>query len=163
MEPIVRPTAGKKHPTDCKHLVFELNPETHYYQMTRGELGFTKVPGELQLQVTQRPEIIKAGVIIQSRMVNGKRQFFTGLLKTSFENWYFGDYYEVKHGIKRNSFILFHFREDQKAFQMYFFNLFKVYPGQRDGFIYQFINSLKNKRSEYPTPFKSSNLTGSKE
>ena len=98
-------TTGK-HP-EFKHLEFSLNSETHYYQMTRGEMGFTKVPNELKLEVTRRQEQIDLEVIIQSRIVNGKRLFFTGLLKICFENWYFGDFYEKKNGIKKNSFILF--------------------------------------------------------
>lgn len=141
METTVQPKTGK-HP-DFKHLIFNLNPETHWYQMTRGELGFVKVPGELQIQVTQRTEQIRAEILIQSRMVNGKRPFFTGLLKTGFENWYFGDYCEFKHGIKKNSFILFHFRGDHTAFEMFFFNLIKIYPDRRERFIHEFIYSLK--------------------
>jgi hypothetical protein len=134
---------GKKHPPECKYLVFSFNPETKYYQMTTGEMGFYKVPNELKLEITQRPEIIKSGVIIQSRIVNGKRQFFTGLLKTRFDSWYFGDHFEVRHGIKKNSFILFHFREDQAVFEMFFFNLIKIYPDHRERFISDFLNSLK--------------------
>ncbi len=141
METVVQTIAGK-HP-DFKHLFFTLNPETHWYEMTRAELGFNKVPGELQLQVTQRPEQIKAGVILRSRQVLLKRQFFTGLLKTSFEGWYFGDFYEFRHGIKKNSFILFHFTPDNSRFEMYFFNLIKIYPDHRERFIYEFVHSLK--------------------
>ncbi len=143
METIVQPITGKKHPPDCKHLVFELNPETHYYQMTRGEMGFLKVPPELKLEETQKKGLIHSDFLIRGRIKDGKYLFFTGLLQTNYKDWYFGDYYEVRHGIKKNSFILFHFSQDQTRFEMFFFNHIKVYPDHRERFIHEFINSLK--------------------
>jgi hypothetical protein len=142
METLVQTPTGKRNP-EFKYLIFQLNTETKYYELIRGEIGFTKVPGELHLEVTQRPEQIRSGIILQSRQINGKRPFFTGLLKTPFENWYFGDFYEKKNGIKRNSFILFHFSPDNSRFEMFFFNLFKLYPKDRDRFIFDFIPRLK--------------------
>lgn len=141
METQVQTNTGK-HP-DFKHLVFTLNSETHYYQMTRGEMGFIKVPPELKLEETQKKGLIRSDFLIRGRIKDGKYLFFTGLLQTEFKNWYFGDYYEIRHGIKKNSFILFHFSPDLASFQMYFFNLIKVYPDHRERFIHEFINSIK--------------------
>ncbi len=128
---------------DHKYLTFTLNAGTGYYQMINGEFGFQKVPNELKVEKTQRPDIIKSDFLIRSRVINGKYQFFTGLLKTNFENWYFGDFYEVKNGIKRNSFILFRFSPDQIHLEIFFFNHFKLYPKHRGLFVRNFINNLK--------------------
>ena len=128
---------------DYKHLIFSLNPETGYFELTRGEMGFNKVPNELKLEQVQKRSIIKSDYVIRGRIVNGKYLFFTGLLRTNFEHWYFGDFYEIKHGIKRNSFILFHFSPDQSKFEMFFWNHFKLYPDRRGHFIRDFINKRK--------------------
>jgi hypothetical protein len=135
-------TTGKGTP-EHKHLVFHLNHETGYFEMTRGFIGFQKVPPELKIEKTQRPEIIKSECVIRSRVKNGKYSFFTGLLKTNFDHWYFGDYFEIRDGVKRNSFILFHFSQNQTGFDMYFFNHFKLYPDRRGHFIRDFITNLK--------------------
>jgi len=135
-------TTGKETP-EYKHLFFKLNPDTGYFQMIRGVMGFNKVPDELKIEKTQRTELIRSDYLIRGRVKNGKYSFFTGLLKTNFDNWYFGDFFEVRNGIKRNSFILFHFAQDQTRFEMYFFNHFKLYPKHRGHFIRDFINSLE--------------------
>jgi len=111
--------------------------------MTTGELGFSKVPNELKLEETQKKSIIHSDYLIRSRQKDGKYQFFTGLLKTNFDYWYFGDFFEIRKGIKKNSFILFHFSLDQTRFEMFFFNHFKLYPDRRGHFIRDFINGLK--------------------
>lgn len=126
-----------------KHLIFHLNHETGYYEMKTGELSFTKVPNELKLEQTQKKGIIHSDYLIRSRQKNNKYPFFTGLLKTNFDHWYFGDFFEIRNGIKRNSFILFHFSQDQTRFELFFFNHFKLYPERRGHFIRDFINDLK--------------------
>lgn len=136
-------TADRQTASDCKHLIFALNPDTGYFEMTIGSLGFYKVPTELKLEDTQKWEFIKSEFLIQGRIKDGNYLFFSGLLKTNFENWYFVDFFEIRKGIKKNSFILFHFSHDQTRFEMYFFNLFKLYPDKRGYFIRDFITSLK--------------------
>jgi len=135
-------TTGKRIP-EHKHLIFKLNPDTGYFQMVRGVLGFQKVPDNLKVEATQKKDLIRSDFLIRGRVKNGKYLFFTGLLTTNFNNWYFGDFFEIRNGIKRNSFILFHFAQDQTGFEMYFFNHFKLYPKHRGHFIRDFINSLK--------------------
>jgi hypothetical protein len=135
-------TKGKRNP-DFKHLLFDLNPETGYFEMIRGEMGFQKVPAELKLEETQKKGLIKSDYLIRGRIRNGKYLFFTGIIQTDFNTWYFGDFFEIKHGIKRNSFILFHFSTDLVRFEMFFFNHFKLYPEQRAQFIRNFVNSQK--------------------
>jgi hypothetical protein len=141
MKTNVQTSTGKT--PDYKRLVFTFNPETRYFQMTTGELGFSKVPNELKLEETQKKSIIHSDYLIRGRIINGKYSFFTGLLKTNFEHWYFGDFFEIRNGIKKNSFILFHFSKDQTRFVMFFFNHFKLYPDRRGHFIRDFINGFK--------------------
>ena len=137
---------------EYKYLEFSFNSETGYFQLTRGELGFTKVPNELKVEETQNRQQIKSDFIIRSRIKNGKYLFFTGIIQTHFPAWYFGDFYKIKNGIKRNSFILFHFSQDRTGFEMYFFNHFKLYPDRRGYFIRDFINSLNKKgETDYPS------------
>ena len=140
METIVQAKGNRTTP-DYKHLLFTLNPETGYFEMIRGEMGFIKVPNELKLEPTQKREQIKSDYLIRSRQKDGKFPFFTGLLQTGFSSWYFGDFYEIKHGIKRNSFILFHFSNDLTRFEMFFFNHYKLYPDKRAQFIRDFVTA----------------------
>lgn len=136
-------TIDRQPAPDYKHLIFTLNPETGYYEMTIGSLGFNKVPKELKIEETQDKVKIKSDFIIRGRIQNGKYLFFTGILKTNFENWFFGDHFEIRNGIKRNSFILFRFSQDQTWFEMFFWNHYKLYPDKRGHFIREFITSLK--------------------
>jgi len=147
---IVQSKTGKKNSPNHKHLVFVLNHETQYYEKTKGELGFIKVPNKLTLEIPQESERTKSEIVIQNQVENGKRQFFAGLIKTCFPKWYFCDFYEIKHGIKKNSFILFHLWEERTGFELFFFNLVKIYPNHRERFIHKFITSLKKENgAEY--------------
>ena len=134
-------TTGKVIP-EYKNFFFKLNPDTGYFQIIREGMRFEKVPDELKLEMTQRKDMIRSDFIIRGRIKNGRYLFFTGLLKTNFDNWYFGDYFEIRKGIKKNSFILFHFSKDQTGFEMFFFNHFKLYPKRRGYFIRDFIDSI---------------------
>lgn len=127
---------------NTKYLVFILNPKTHYYEMTQGENGFSKVPNELKLEETQKKGLIKSDFLIRGGNGKGK-SFFTGIIKTKFRDWFFADYFEIRNGIKRNSFILLHFSTEKTTFEVYFFNHFKLYPKRRGYFIRDFITSLK--------------------
>ena len=137
METNVQTQAGKN--PDHKYLIFQLNQETGYFEMTRGEMGFTKVSPELRLEPTHNREQIKSDYLIHSRIKDGKYFFFTGLLPTNFENYYYGDHFERVNGTKKNSFILFHFSQDRTRFEMFFFNHFKLYPNKRGLFIRGFL------------------------
>ena len=131
-------TQASKTP-DRKYLVFQLNEETKYYELVRGEMGFDKVPTELKLEETRKKGIIHSDYLIRSRIKDGKYFFFTGLLPTQYEHWFYGDHFERVNGIKKNSFILFHFSQDRTRFEMFFFNHFKLYPNKRNGFVRGFL------------------------
>ena len=134
-------------PEAQKHL-YKLNEATGYYNKESGPIGFNKLPFDLKVEKTQKRQQIKSELIIQSRIKEGKRRFFTGLLPTRFKNWYFGDHFEYIRGTKRNSFILFQFAQDQQRIKIYFFNHYKLYPAKRDRFIKEYIDTiLRPKRS----------------
>jgi hypothetical protein len=144
MERIVQP--------DYKRLRFSLDPSTGYYKMTAGEPGFTKVPSELKIEETQRPEIIRARYIIRGRIKDGKYLFFTGIKETGSPGWFYGDYFEKRNGIKRNSFILFHLSGDNTALEIFFFNHFKLYPKLRGYFVKEFMTRVKKEPGRIPDP-----------
>ena len=128
---------------DAKHLIFSLDQKTGYFGMILGEIGFTKVPNELKIEETQNNPQIKSDYIIRGCNGKGKYSFFTGIINTKFKDWFFADYFEIRNGIKRNSFILLHFSPEKTKFEIYFFNHFKLYPRRRGYFIRDFITSLK--------------------
>jgi hypothetical protein len=128
---------------DYKTLIFQLNPENGYYERIESPPGFEKVPFELKIEPTHNTQQIKSDILIRSRVKNGKYQFFTGLLKTNFDSWFFGDHFQIVEGKKKNSFILFHFSSGNMRFSLYYFNSYKLYPGKRGHFIRDFIYRLK--------------------
>ena len=125
---------GKGTP-DVRVCHFELNPETGWYVQTHCPIGFTKIPSELKVEETRRPDKINSEFVIHSRIKGGKYLFFTGLLATRFPGLYFGDYYEFLNGKKKNSFCLFAFSEANRRLVVHFFNGYKIYPNQRERFI----------------------------
>ena len=144
--------ATSNHFPDFKILKYQLN-NSGYYQMKEQPLFFIKMPYELKVEKTQRKDVIKSDYIIRSRRKNSKYYFFTGIIPTNFKGWYFGDYFERKNGIKKNSFILFQFSPDKMDLTVCFFNHFKLYPNKRKLFIDRFFKWFENKKgSDYPTP-----------
>jgi hypothetical protein len=140
---------------DYKKLVYSYNGETKYYQLSEKPLSFDKLPNDLKVEQTRRPDIIKSKFIIRGRIKNKKYTFFTGLLETKYKNLFFGDYFQRINGVKKNSFILFLFSEDKQKIEIYFFNNFKLYPKRRSNFISEFV--LKIKRERLPDPLLCSN------
>ncbi len=121
---------------EAKVLSYSLNPETGWFVQTDCPAGFTKVPAELRVERTQRPDIVQqAKHVIRSRKVGGRYPFFTGLIPAGLPFWYFGDVYEFRNGKKVNSFCLFHFAEAHQRLTIHFFNSFKLYPNRRATFI----------------------------
>ncbi len=129
---------------EAKVCRFELNPERGWYVKTSGPAGFFKVPDELKVEETRRPDIIKSGTIIRGHQRGGRYEFFTGLLPTKFPGVFFGDYFERKaDGSKSNSFVLFIFSDGHKRLTIYFFNTYKVYPGRRAKFIDDYLRTVQ--------------------
>ena len=108
----MKPKTKTANKPEAKILQYVLNPETNWFAQTNCPAGFTKVPAELRVEETQRPDIIGAATIIRSRQVGGRYLFFTGLRPTEFPGLFYGDFFERRpNGAKTNSFVLFHFAE----------------------------------------------------
>lgn len=125
---------GKTMP-EAKIFRFELNPINGWYCQTDGPPGFSKVPAELKVEETRRPDIIRANLVIHSRQKDGRYSFFTGLIPAGFDGLYFGDVYEFRNGKKINSFCLFLFSGASQKLEVHLFNGFKLYPNRRRPFI----------------------------
>lgn len=124
-------------------LIFQFDEITKYFNRIECPPEFEKVPRELVIEKTRRPDIIKSNIIIRGRTQNGKYLFFTGLIPTKYQNWYHGNDYEITNGLKKNSFCLFHFNPNNTGFEMYYFPGFKLYPRSRGKFIANFIRTLQ--------------------
>jgi excisionase family DNA binding protein len=155
-----RTMASKPTPPQFKTVTYQLNDETNYYQKVSCDIGFNKLPDELKIEETRRPEQIHSSQIIRGRIKNGRYLFFTGLLTTEFPDFFFGDHYEFVNGNKKNSFVLFHFSKDKKYLNAYFYNHFKVYPKRRKTFIREQVEQIKKGGESRPPLVVPNHFTG---
>lgn len=125
---------------EAKVFIYRLNIVTGYYEKQTGEPGFQKLPFELKVEETRKPEQIHSKIICRGRIKDGRYTFFTGLIPISGGGMFFGDHFELINNIKRNSFILFAFTQGNELLTIHFFNQFKVYPGKRAKFISTYLN-----------------------
>ena len=105
---------------EAKVFVYRLNNETGYYEKQSGEPEFQKLPFELKVEETRKPEQIHSKVICRGRTKNGRYIFFTGLIPVSGGGLFFGDHYEFVEDIKKNSFILFAFTQGNEVLTIHF-------------------------------------------
>ena len=94
---------------ESKTIVYNLNIESGYYERFTSPPGFEKLPPELKVEETRRPEQIHSKLICRGRIKNGRYTFFTGLLPVT-NSLFFGDHFHPNEKVK-NSFILFEFSE----------------------------------------------------
>ncbi len=125
---------------EAKKFEYRLNNETGYYEKQTGDPGFLKLPFELKVEQTRKPEQIHSKIICRGRIKNGRYTFFTGLIPVNSGGLFFGDHYELVKEEKKNSFILFSFSQGNELLTIHFFNHFKVYPGKRAQFIAKYLN-----------------------
>lgn len=123
---------------EAKVCRFKLNETTGWYQMESCPPGFVKVPPELRIEETIRPDKINSNLIIRSRVEGGRYKFFTGMLPAGRPGLFFGDYFEFQGGAKVNSFCLFYLTDANRRLEVHFFNRFKVYPSRRQTVIVQY-------------------------
>lgn len=125
---------------ESKNHVYQLNNETGYYEKKTSPLGFEKLPLELKVEETRKPDQIHSKLICRGRIKNGKYLFFTGLLPVGGAV-YFGDHYHPTEK-QKNSFIIFRFSNNNQVLTIHYFNHFKVYPNKRAKFISEFLKRL---------------------
>lgn len=124
---------------ESKELVYKLNSETGYYERITAPSGFEKLPHELKVEETRRPEQIHSKLICRGRTKNGNYTFFTGLLPVEANSqMFFGDHYHPSEK-QKNSFILFQFSNGNEYLTVNYFNHFKIYPAKRGKFISDFL------------------------
>jgi hypothetical protein len=66
--------------TEPKVLKYTMQ-ENGYYQLSECPIGFNKLPNELKIEPTQRPDLIANGAnnVLRGRIKGGNYTFFTGL------------------------------------------------------------------------------------
>lgn len=127
-----------------KHLVYRMNDHVGYYETRTAPPGFTKLPYELKVEETQRPDIIKADNVIRGRLKNGKYTFFTGLRPAPVGQWFTGDHKEYYKEKSSKSLVLFNFSPDNAMLNVYFFPGYYKFDQKRiDSFVLTFTDYLK--------------------
>lgn len=132
---------------DYKVIKYRMNAESGRYEKQPEKIPFLKLPFELKVETTRDQRIKSQGAetIITGRFVNKKREFFSGMRKTRFLNWFHGNDYEYSKGNKVNSLVLFEFSPDDIQLTVYYFNRFYKYSADdRDAFVHYFIGRLTN-------------------
>jgi hypothetical protein len=132
---------------DYKAIKYLLNPHSGRYEKQPSKLNFQKLPYELKVETTQDQRIKSQGAetIITGRFVNKKREFFSGMRRTEFPNWYHGNDYEFLKGEKVNSLVIFEFSGNDSELTVYYFNrYYKHSATERESFINYFIGRLLN-------------------
>jgi hypothetical protein len=130
---------------ESKIISYRLNVETGRYEKQPSKIHFSKLPFELKVEKTFDEKIIEQGAreIITGRIVNHRRTFFTGLRTTLYRNWFHGNDYEQKNGVKINSLVIFHFSKNDEYLTIYYFNRwYKSSPRERAEFIRNFISQV---------------------
>lgn len=131
---------------DHKAVEYTRNQENGYFEKVPQIVPFNKLPFDLKVEETQKDHIKNNGanLLIRSRIKSGKSQFFSGLVKTDFLNWYEGNYFEFAKGKKRLSLFVVHFSDNFDGLTIYFFNHFyKENRKHRLQFVNQFIAQKK--------------------
>ncbi len=134
---------------DFKTILYRINNETGRYEKQPDRVPFEKLPFELKVETTREQMIINNGAteIITGRIKGGKRLFFTGLIPApKFNDWFLGnDYQKLKDGTKKNSLVIFNFRNDNRELIIYYFNSYYIHNrDERIKFVCTFIQSQEN-------------------
>lgn len=134
------------HLPDYITIYYSLNVEIGRYQKIPSKFSFQRLPFELKIEKSQNNFLIEQGAdkIITGRFLNKKREFFTGLKSTKFQNWYQGDNFEMVKGFKVRSLIIFHFSLNYEHLTIYYFNrYYKDSSTEREIFVNKFISSIE--------------------
>ena len=123
-------------------LIYNLNAETKHYSLSFAPIGFNKLPFEIALERTLRPEIIRAKWVLTNphrKGAEGFNEMITGLKPTPFNKLFHGNFREFINTEKKISFMLIQFSPDNREIKIHFFNHFKVFPKVQEKFIQEFM------------------------
>ncbi len=130
---------------EFKTIEYRLNPDAGRYEKQPERIAFNKLPNDLKVETTWDERIRANGAteIITGRIKNGKRAFFTGLLKVfNSAQWFYGNDYENTPEGKKNSLVIFQFSEDNTRLSVYYFNgYYKTNASERFKFVCEFIKN----------------------
>ena len=133
---------------EFKTIIYRINKETGRYEKQPDRVPFEKLPFELKVETTREQKIINNGAteIITGRIKKGNREFFTGLIPDiKFKNWFFGNDYKFLNGVKKNSLVVFNFRNDNRDLIIFYFNSYYIdNRDERKKFVCSFIHSQEN-------------------
>lgn len=126
-----------------KVVTYKLNTDSNYYELQTQPPGFNRLPNELQVQDSQTKSMIERGAlqVIQGRIVNMKRTFFSGMRPTPGKNTFFGDDGYTRP--TKPSFCLFQYNNDCTRLTIHYFPGFKPLKPMREQFIQTYLKSLK--------------------
>ncbi len=120
-----------------KCVKYRISQATGYYTKSDQQpdpYPFMRLPYELKRTTTQSENIkINARELMISREKyrSGKYKFITGLQDSDFNGWQVGNDYEMIHGQKVLSIVLFHFTEDRVNLTVYYFSRYDVETSDR--------------------------------
>jgi hypothetical protein len=138
---------SKFNSPEFKTIVYKLNNESGRYEKQATLVPFEKLPFELKVETTRDERIKNNGAteIITGRIKGGKRLFFTGLIHVFNEsNWFYGNDYQFINGNKKNSLVIFQFKNTNQELIIYYFNSFyKDSREERIKFVCLFIQSIQ--------------------
>ena len=128
---------------NVKVIRYQVNPDSKYYELTAQPPGFNKLPKELQVQDSQSKPMIERGAlqVIQGRILNKKKTFFTGMRPTPGKNTFFGD--DGYSRPQKPSFCLFQFSKDATQLTIHYFPGFMPLKPIREQFIQTYLETLK--------------------
>lgn len=125
-----------------KVVIYQLNTVSNYYELHTQPPGFNRLPNELQVQDSWDKKMIERGAlqVIQGRIVNKKRTFFSGMRTTTDKNTTFGDDGFTRP--QKPSFCLFQFNNDCTRLTIHYFPGFKPLKPMREQFIQTYLKTL---------------------
>jgi len=126
-----------------KVITYNLNTDSNYYELKSQPPGFNRLPYELQVQDSQSKSMIERGAlqVIQGRIVNKRRTFFSGMRPTTYKNTFMGD--DGYNRRRKPSFCLFLFNNDCTRLTIHYFPGFIPLKPMREQFIQTCLKQLK--------------------
>lgn len=132
----------------CKEVHYKLNPLSGYFEKQPQLVQFLKLPFDLKIEETQDETIKRNGanLILTGRIKKGSRTFFTGMIPTRFQGFYFGNDYENTTRGKSNSLVVIGLSDDFGEMTVYYFNGFYI-PNRQERMnqVCEFISTKKGR------------------